>query len=184
MDSTWQWKTKHHCYYCYFLFILIFALCIFNRDRIDKANVCLLNASAVGAETLKNIVLPGFGKFVIVDDAKVTEADLGVNFFVTLDSLGKSRAQIVTENLVELNPENVVGDFLEKDPKFVIENVPEFFDNYNYIIAAQLDTATVQKLAQLCWAKNKVLILVRSYGFLGYVRVVSSNIEGMLLSLC
>lgn len=32
---------------------------IHGQDRIDAANVCLLNASSVGAETLKNVVLPG-----------------------------------------------------------------------------------------------------------------------------
>lgn len=54
------------------------------------------------------------GKFTIVDDATVEEADLGVNFFLAEDSLGKSRAQSCTELLLELNPE-VQGDWFPKN---------------------------------------------------------------------
>lgn len=53
------------------------------------------------------------GKFTIIDDATVQEADLGVNFFLDEDSLGKSRAQACTELLLELNPE-VQGDWHPK----------------------------------------------------------------------
>lgn len=55
----------------------------------------------------------GIGKFTVIDDAVVNEADLGVNFFLDEDSLGKSRAQICTELLLELNPE-VQGDWFPK----------------------------------------------------------------------
>lgn len=54
------------------------------------------------------------GKFTIIDDATVQEADLGVNFFLDDNSLGKSRAQACTELLLELNPE-VQGDWYPKN---------------------------------------------------------------------
>lgn len=47
----------------------------------------------------------GIGQFAIADDAAVTEADLGVNFFLEESNLGKPRAQCCTELLLELNPE-------------------------------------------------------------------------------
>lgn len=56
----------------------------------------------------------GIGRFTIIDDATVNEADLGVNFFLDEDSLGKSRAQACTELLLELNPE-VQGDWFPKN---------------------------------------------------------------------
>jgi len=48
-----------------------------------------------------------------VDNTVVSEADLGVNFFLDEDSLGKMRAQCSTELLLELNPE-VQGDWYPK----------------------------------------------------------------------
>ena len=59
----------------------------------------------VGVETLKNLVLPGIGGFTIVDPATVTETDLGVNFFLEEESLGKSRAEETCRLLRELNPD-------------------------------------------------------------------------------
>lgn len=62
-------------------------------------------SSVAGIETLKNLVLPSVGNFTIADSAKVTEADLGVNFFVGAQSLGRSRAEECKELLEELNPD-------------------------------------------------------------------------------
>lgn len=77
------------------------------QQALEDANILLLNSAAgvVGIETLKNLILPGVGQFTIVDEAKVQESDLGVNFFLAEDSLGKSRAQETRNYLRELNPE-------------------------------------------------------------------------------
>src|SRR5580698_5718445 len=50
-------------------------------------------SSVAGIETLKNLVLPGIGGFTIADPTTVTEADLGANFFLEAQSLGKPRAK-------------------------------------------------------------------------------------------
>ncbi|CAH8581574.1 unnamed protein product [Heterobilharzia americana] len=78
---------------------------------LEHAKVCLLRAGALGAEILKNLVLPGIGSFTIVDDSSVTEDDLGSNFFLSENHLGMGRAQAVTESLMELN-EEVNGNYL------------------------------------------------------------------------
>ena len=70
-------------------------------DQQEKGS----GSSVAGIETLKNLVLPGVGAFTIADSAKVTEADLGINFFLEADSLGKSRAGECTRLLEELNPD-------------------------------------------------------------------------------
>lgn len=59
----------------------------------------------VGIETLKNLILPGIGNFTIVDQEQVSENDLGVNFFLTEESLGKPRAHETCKYLQELNPD-------------------------------------------------------------------------------
>lgn len=77
------------------------------QEALEDANVLLLSSGStvVGVETLKNLILPGIGRFTIVDDGLVAERDLGVNFFLTEDSLGKSRAQEACKYLQELNPD-------------------------------------------------------------------------------
>lgn len=85
------------------------------QQALEDAHILLLNSGSgtVGIETLKNLVLPGMGKFTIADDALVTEADLGVNFFLNEESLGQSRSECCTKLLQELNPD-VRGEWFPK----------------------------------------------------------------------
>ncbi|KAL9658119.1 hypothetical protein ABK040_013032 [Willaertia magna] len=147
---------------------------IHGQDRINNANVCLLNATSVGCETLKNIVLPGFKNFSVVDGNKVTARDLGRNFYLRKTDLGRNRAEAVSEVLQELNPD-VKGAFLAEDPLVVFEKSPEFFNQFNFIIASQMPIYQVEKLAKFCYEKDKTLVLVRSYGMIGYIRIIKKT---------
>lgn len=53
----------------------------------------------------------GVGQFTILDSALVTEADLGVNFFLEDKHIGGFRAEHTCNLLEELNPD-VQGNFL------------------------------------------------------------------------
>ena len=77
------------------------------QQALEDSKVLLLNSGpgVVGVEALKNLILPGVGSFTIVDEAEVTEEDLGVNFFLEEESLGKARAEETCNYLQELNPE-------------------------------------------------------------------------------
>ncbi|KAL1869880.1 hypothetical protein Daus18300_005341 [Diaporthe australafricana] len=92
------------------------------QAALESANILLFNTGSgtVGVEALKNLVLPGIGRFAIIDDATVSEADLGVNFFLDESTLGRSRAQSCTELLLELNPE-VQGEWFPKDQQEPLE---------------------------------------------------------------
>lgn len=77
------------------------------QQALEAAKVLLLNSGpgVTGVETLKNLILPGVGNYTIVDEAEVSEKDLGINFFLDEGSLGKSRAKETCRFLQELNPE-------------------------------------------------------------------------------
>ena len=57
-------------------------------------------------------MLPGIGKFTIHDTAKVTEKDLGVNFFLEEADIGRPRAEVTCAHLKELNPD-VEGSWVD-----------------------------------------------------------------------
>lgn len=141
------------------------------QKQISDANVILLNASAVGCEVLKNIVLPGFGQFTIIDDKNVIEEDLGVNFFIRASDLGKNRAEAAMECLAELNPD-VKGHFVNENPLKLFRENPEFFEKFNFVVASQLTLLQLRDLAKFLYEKNIPLIIVRSIGLIGYVRVI------------
>jgi len=137
---------------------------------LEAAHVCLINASATGTEILKNLVLPGIGGFTIIDNKKVTSADLGNNFFFDKGSIGKPRAASATALLLELNSE-VKGYSVEKDVVQLIKNGPDFFKSFATVIATEMSESVLLELSKLLWHQSIPLLIARSYGFLGYLRL-------------
>ena len=131
----------------------------------------MILGTATSAEILKNLVLPGIGSFTIIDDAKVSNEDLGNNFFVDHESLGKSRAQTVTNQLLELNP-FVEGKAVEQNPHTLIDEKIEFFGDFTMVLADAVRDTQLNKLAEFLWKKRIPLVITRSYGFIGYLRLV------------
>lgn len=83
------------------------------QAALESSHILLINSGpgVVGVETLKNLVLPCIGDFTIQDPAVVTEADLGVNFFLEDQHLRGFRAEHTCNLLKELNPD-VNGHFV------------------------------------------------------------------------
>lgn len=59
------------------------------QEHIRNANILLVNIRALGNEIAKNLVLAGIGSLTIVDNAHVTEEDLGSQFLVGEEDVGK-----------------------------------------------------------------------------------------------
>lgn len=47
------------------------------QSALEAAHVCLINATGMGTEILKSLVLPGIGALTIVDGKKISEEDIG-----------------------------------------------------------------------------------------------------------
>lgn len=137
---------------------------------LEAAHICLINATATGTEILKSLVLPGIGAFTILDADKVSGEDAGCNFFVFKDSIGKSRAKVATENLLELNPD-VRGDYVEETVENILKAEPNFFQRFTVVIATVIKEETLLKLADKLWDLKIPLVVSISYGMIGYLRL-------------
>lgn len=59
------------------------------QEQIRNANILLVTMKALGNEVAKNLVLAGISSLTICDNGIVTEGDLGAQFFLTDDDVGK-----------------------------------------------------------------------------------------------
>lgn len=141
---------------------------------LEAAHVCLVNASAIGTEILKNLVLPGVGAFTIVDDKQVSVGDLGSNFFFDKSCIGKSRASSAATLLQELNSE-VKSHCVEKNVMLITKENPEFFKSFTAVIATEMTEGLLLQLAKILWQQSVPLLVARSYGFLGYLRLACAE---------
>jgi len=77
--------------------------------RVAETSVLVIGLQGVGVETAKNIILNGPKKVTLHDTAKVQIADLGTNFYLLKEHVGKrSRAEASLAELQGLNPGCVV----------------------------------------------------------------------------
>ena len=54
-----------------------------------NACICVINLRGVATELIKNIVLAGIGKLIIIDSENVQDEDLGAGFFFRESDVGK-----------------------------------------------------------------------------------------------
>lgn len=141
------------------------------QQDLENANICLINVTALGTEILKCLILPGIGKFTIVDTNKVTHEDLGSNFFVDANSLGKSKAQSACELIQELNPDTH-GDYVCQDPIEMLSNNPQFYEQFTIVICSHMSEQNLSKLSTVLWKLNIPLVICDNFSFLGYMRIV------------
>lgn len=131
--------------------------------RLEQAHVCLLNATAVGTEILKSLVLPGVGAFTIIDGSKATGSDVGRNFFLESTSLDHPRGRAACELLKELNP-NVAGHWVNEAPEKLPENNLGILEKFTVVIGTGISEKTASLIGDFLWTRDIPFILVRPYG--------------------
>ncbi|OBA23463.1 hypothetical protein METBIDRAFT_34755 [Metschnikowia bicuspidata var. bicuspidata NRRL YB-4993] len=144
------------------------------QKRLEQGHVCLINANPAGAETLKNLVLPGIGAFTIMDDRTVCETDLSGNFFLEEEHVGLGIAGAMTESLQELNPD-VKGQFLE----ILVDRAlakPELWTLFSIVVVSGfLKPDLVRRLADFLWDQQVPLLLVSTSGFYATLHIISKE---------
>ncbi len=142
------------------------------QKALADAHVLLCGCDAAGTETLKNMVLPGIGKFTIYDDKVASERDLGVNFFVTESQVKESvpRASAVCELLCELNSD-VEGFWEAISVDEMITEKPSFMKGFSLVVCNVNSPACIYKLADAAWSCGVPMVCVRACGLVGEVRL-------------
>lgn len=124
---------------------------------LAESKICLVGASSAGCEAFKNLILPGIGKVVIIDDKKVTEQDIKSNFFLTQESLGKNRDEETLKHLLELNPDVDGASFAALGPE-------ESLKEYDLVIATDMNDHLMKLYADACARQKVPIMFVRTYG--------------------
>lgn len=155
------------------------------QRALSTSRIVLIHASAVGTETVKNLVLPGIGSFHIIDEEDQqccgSDASFPSNFFAVHheQSNGNTmcRAHVVCDLLSELNDEvkgswQTVPSLLDADYSLLLNDQQQNSTRQSLlVIAADLPLQILSKLSSLCWCRSIPLLSVKAYGFVGTVRI-------------
>jgi ubiquitin-like 1-activating enzyme E1 A len=143
---------------------------------------------ALANEVAKNLVLAGIGSLTIIDHQCITEDDLGAQFFIAeaqteQDVIGKNvslnpshpkmlypvsnkaqRAEAAGPQIRKMNPRVK----LSIDTSDVKTKQPDFFAQFDIIIATELDFLANTTVNAACRLANKPFYATGLHGFYGY----------------
>ena len=145
------------------------------QRALGETCVVLIRATACGTETCKNLVLPGIGEILVLDDAESVGTQFSSNFFLTASN-EKTRGQIAFENLQELNPD-VQGSWKHVDDLMTLDLQKTFAAAKTgpiqklLVVASDLEPPLLTKVAKSCDEDHVPLVVVHGYGLTGVVRL-------------
>lgn len=137
--------------------------------KLVKMKVLIIGVKGLGVEVAKNLILAGPAVVDIHDPELVAVEDLGANFYLRDEHIGKTRRDVASiDQLRELNPYVQVGQ---------VELSTESYQNYNLVCITHTNMSISEliKLNQLCRDHKIGFILTETLGAAGYTFVDFGN---------
>jgi tRNA A37 threonylcarbamoyladenosine dehydratase len=112
-----------------------------SMELLAGVRVAVFGIGGVGGYTVEALARSGVGTFDLIDDDKVCLTNLNRQIIATRKTVGKYKAEVMKERVLEINPEAVVH---VHKCFFLPENKDEFdFKAYSYVVDA-VDTVTAK----------------------------------------
>lgn len=135
------------------------------QELIRNANILLIGMKALGNEIAKNLVLAGIGSLTILDHESVTEEDLGSQFLITQEDVGKNRAQAAAIDLRKMNPRvNLIAD-----QESIMTKMPEYFAAFQIVIATGQPFEMASTINMSCRMFDVKFYAADLHGVYGYI---------------
>ncbi|KAH7914274.1 hypothetical protein BJ138DRAFT_1057320 [Hygrophoropsis aurantiaca] len=138
------------------------------QQKMRNATILVARLRGTATEAIKNIVLAGIGKLVIVDSEDVQEEDLGAGFFFRDEDVGKKRVDAAKARIESLNPLVVVET--RHDTCFLdAEVLDTLVMNVDLVCVTDWDREGLIKINEVCRRFGKPFYAGGTFGLLGYI---------------
>nr|WP_022779699.1 ThiF family adenylyltransferase [Butyrivibrio sp. AE3009] len=129
-------------------------------ESLYKKKVAVFGIGGVGGYVCEALVRSGIGSFDLIDDDKVCLTNLNRQIIATRKTVGKYKAEVMKERMLEINPD---VDVEIHKCFFLPENADEFpFHEYDYIVDA-VDTVTA-KIELILRAQKENVPIISAMG--------------------
>ncbi|KAJ3286994.1 hypothetical protein HDU79_006031 [Rhizoclosmatium sp. JEL0117] len=136
------------------------------QTKMRTSRILIAGICGLSNEICKNIVLAGVGKVTLLDAHLVVERDLGAQFFLTAEDVGKNIAEAAAPRITNLNP-RVHLNTISKD----VGSMPnEFFKDFDLVlVAGKVPFATLVRINNICREQRIKFISCAVFGTNGYM---------------
>lgn len=110
-------------------------------EKLHNAKVAVFGVGGVGSFVVEGLVRAGVGNFILVDDDEVCLTNLNRQIHATRKTIGKYKAELMRDRILEINPDakvEVFKEFFMPDSEVKILD-----DSIDYIVDA-IDTVTAK----------------------------------------
>ena len=152
----------------------IFTYGMDTMQKLSTMKVLVIGMRGVGIETAKNIILNGPKEVDIYDPNPVKINDLGANFYLSEENVGKiNRDEACLPKLKKLNP-YVQVSVLKVEQKNTMEEYIKHYcekiEKYNVVVFTELHPMFfIVQIDNFCRSKNIKLIYGFCLGLVGYI---------------
>ncbi len=123
---------------------------------LQQAKVAIFGIGGVGGYVAEALARSGVGAFVLVDRDVVSISNINRQIIATTRTVGKPKAELMRERILEINPETSVEVY---NCFFLPENAADFdFASYSYVVDA-VDTVTAKLEIVMCAGKVGVPVI-------------------------
>ncbi|KAF8798777.1 hypothetical protein BYT27DRAFT_7122537 [Phlegmacium glaucopus] len=138
------------------------------QQKMRNATILVVRLRGVATEAIKNMVLAGIGKLIIIDSDIVSEEDLGAGFFFRDEDVGLKRLDAAKSRIESLNPLVTVETMSEpsvlEDERF--ESVVKAVD---LVCVTDWDERGIIRMNETCRKYQKPFYAGGTYGLVGYI---------------
>ncbi|THH19097.1 hypothetical protein EW146_g2013 [Bondarzewia mesenterica] len=138
------------------------------QQRMRNATILMVNLRGVATETIKNIVLAGIGKLIIVDGEDVSEEDLGANFFFRDEDVGHKRVSAAKARIESLNP-LVTVEVIPTTSVLERDELDGLVQGVDLVCVTDWTRDRFISVNEVCRRLHKPLYFGGTYGLLGYI---------------
>lgn len=138
------------------------------QQRMRNATILVLRLRGTATETIKNIVLAGIGKLVLVDEGEVMPEDLGAGFFFRDEDVGLKRVDAAKARIQSLNP-LVTVETVSSHDALVHASLETLIRNVDMVCVCDYDRDSLLHINTLTRQLGKPLYAGGTYGLIGYI---------------
>ena len=129
-------------------------------DKLAQSRVAVFGIGGVGGYVCEALVRSGVGAFDLIDKDKVSLTNLNRQIIATRKTIGRYKAEVMQERILEINPD---ADVRIRNEFFLPGNADTFpFEEYDYVVDA-VDTVTA-KIELVMRAQEKGVPIISSMG--------------------
>ena len=131
---------------------------ILGSDALKKlagSHVCVFGLGGVGSYAVEALARAGVGELTLVDQDAYSESNINRQLGALMSTVGRAKADVLAERVLDINPECVVHPILGRYEK---ETAEQFFADYDYVVDAIDLVACKVDLICRCLEKNIPII--------------------------